>query len=735
MLIKNRSIGDLDLMRAMDLFGVLTQHGFGLINLHGIDYTTGDCTCRLGKHCTAPGKHPYRKGWQKRLASTEAKVNEFLKLSISELPEPHGEYTHYIRSNFGVACGMESQLQPGKYLVIVDIDHNDQMIKDLDACKEQTVNYYTGSGGKHYLYLADKAIHNSVSSIAAGVDIRGIGGYAVIPPSTNIDGDYGAIGPSLIIRELPEFIRQAIETAHTNASRKKSHKSSKHNRNTKHLLPPEEMSRIKTSMDANIHRLLEPGNTEIIPCGMRNQTLFVYLTRLRGSGMLKCALLDAARELIATRFEKPETFSETELLTLATSVAKYKPNVHTHDEVLRVFVAWVEKNKNWPESYGNDFFQYIKDVYRHDRVFFQEYLPAIIQKQIRTLGMAPTMSEVETIRADYYANLGIQTCHYPRYPDTLIGKFFKNEYPFYKVFDKQRNGIRRYEWHLLEDAYNDYLAGHRKHKSSSNTASSKKHTFPTAVTSPDVHKQTPPFSKSLIIPETILPWGILRIGTNCSGDTKKVFLHSIIPHSPPENALFSGLSRTDLTMVVAHGKVRLQPTNITVRKRKGTEEFHVNEKQQQFVTRLCACTECGDRKSGRFCPVNLRGSTLLTLWPTTDRSCLKTAWSWASMQRSDNEACSLVVHPCQLSAGDSDWLSTQGHDHLWNRAPTQRKSASRACPGRFKRCRRPCIRECGLCCLSRRLREMCGSRPGDWFRQSSDYQGSGYYSFFQRIEP
>ncbi len=46
----------------------------------------------------------------------------------------------------------------------------------------------SGSGGKHLWFLNDPTIRNSASKIAPGVDIRGEGGYVVVPPSIHPSG-------------------------------------------------------------------------------------------------------------------------------------------------------------------------------------------------------------------------------------------------------------------------------------------------------------------------------------------------------------------------------------------------------------------------------------------------------------------------------------------------------------------------------------------------------------------
>lgn len=469
MLIKNNLIGDPEFATAMKLFELLTEHGFGIVNLHGIDPTTGQCTCRQKAACAAPGKHPYRWGWKKKLAVEHKEVENLLKLSLGTLAESerNGEYTHYIRSNFGLACGGESKKQPGKYLVVVDIDQCPEMITRLDACSEPTVNYYTGSGGKHYLYLSSRPVKNSVSSVALGVDIRGEGGYAIIPPSTNENGDYGRIAPEMIIRDLPDFLAGVVADAANGGTRKKTSNAdepdatatpaTKKPKGRKPRSDDQEKTPAAPELNSLVKQLLSEEDT-MVPCGARNQTLYIYLCSLRAKGALKGKLFDAAREFIASRFEKPETFSEGELATLVTSVAKFPPMVRSHPEAIRVYVDWAINNKKVPAEYGKNSFQFRKDINHLDVVFFQVYLPAKIRENIRNNGRSYTMQEIQDLRAEYYAARDWGTEHFPKLHNSLVGIIFRNEYPFYRKYDKHRPEARRAEWYLREKEHDDYMA-------------------------------------------------------------------------------------------------------------------------------------------------------------------------------------------------------------------------------------------------------------------------------------
>lgn len=90
-------------------------------------------------------------------------------------------------ANVGIATGKMSGL------TVVDVDpKNGGDATLLDLQREHgrlpdTVTVSTGSGGFHF-YFADAGVGNSASRIGKGVDVRGVGGYVVAPPSIHPSG-------------------------------------------------------------------------------------------------------------------------------------------------------------------------------------------------------------------------------------------------------------------------------------------------------------------------------------------------------------------------------------------------------------------------------------------------------------------------------------------------------------------------------------------------------------------
>ena len=97
-------------------------------------------------------------------------------------------WTKQPNANIGISCG------PSK-LVVVDVDPRhggDESIRDLMAKypeMDDTLTGETGGGGWHLCFLAPAVpISNSTGSLAPGLDVRGVGGYIVAPPSIHPDG-------------------------------------------------------------------------------------------------------------------------------------------------------------------------------------------------------------------------------------------------------------------------------------------------------------------------------------------------------------------------------------------------------------------------------------------------------------------------------------------------------------------------------------------------------------------
>lgn len=96
------------------------------------------------------------------------------------------------RYNIGMACG---QVSGG--IIAIDLDCHSDEANGLDYLRDWEVEHgklpetwtqITGSGGKQLFYRAGQDIRNSANG-DIGVDVRGNGGYVVLPPSLHPCGD------------------------------------------------------------------------------------------------------------------------------------------------------------------------------------------------------------------------------------------------------------------------------------------------------------------------------------------------------------------------------------------------------------------------------------------------------------------------------------------------------------------------------------------------------------------
>ena len=150
--------------------------GLCVIPLHSIN-SEGHCTCKKGKDCDSPGKHP-RISWKEFMnrLPTEAEVRAW--------------WERWPSANIGITTGALSGW------ILLDIDGeqgiNTLREKKLAVCPDAP-HVSTGGGGYHYLFewpgfpvqnFSGKIGH----TILPKIDFRGDGGLFVAPPSTHVSG-------------------------------------------------------------------------------------------------------------------------------------------------------------------------------------------------------------------------------------------------------------------------------------------------------------------------------------------------------------------------------------------------------------------------------------------------------------------------------------------------------------------------------------------------------------------
>jgi putative DNA primase/helicase len=164
--------------------------GWRIIPLHRVG-PDGTCSCRFGKGCKTPGKHPLDLKW-----SGAAPMSA---------PDIYATWDMDRPPNIGIVTG-----EPSDFWVL-DIDPGAggfQGFRDLINDNEKlppTKRFKTGSGGYHLLFkipagFKPKTASNVLKKLGyPGIDVRGVGGQIVAPPSRSNKGDYSVAtdGPIL----------------------------------------------------------------------------------------------------------------------------------------------------------------------------------------------------------------------------------------------------------------------------------------------------------------------------------------------------------------------------------------------------------------------------------------------------------------------------------------------------------------------------------------------------------
>lgn len=149
------------------------SHGWPVLPVHAP--RVGGCSCTRGAECTSAGKHPRTRRGVHEASCDPDQVREW--------------WTRWPDANIGIATG------PTAGLLVVDIDLPDgpRSLAELEATHGQlpaTCQQRTGSGGHQMLFAhPDRDVVGNRAALLAGIDVRGDGGYIVVPPSRHASGD------------------------------------------------------------------------------------------------------------------------------------------------------------------------------------------------------------------------------------------------------------------------------------------------------------------------------------------------------------------------------------------------------------------------------------------------------------------------------------------------------------------------------------------------------------------
>ena len=176
------------------------EKGWPVFPLHtAID---GKCSCGNPKcnESNNVGKHPR---WDQ-----ETLPNGF-KNATTNVEQVKAWWKRWPDANIGVATGVKS-------FVVLDVD-GPKGKKSLKALEKKygklpkTVTSRTGGGGKHFYFITDQEVECSASKIGDKLDIKGGGGYIIMPPSDHKSGRKykwvkGLDPASVAIADMPDWL-------------------------------------------------------------------------------------------------------------------------------------------------------------------------------------------------------------------------------------------------------------------------------------------------------------------------------------------------------------------------------------------------------------------------------------------------------------------------------------------------------------------------------------------------
>jgi hypothetical protein len=125
-------------------------------------------------------KRPPMQGWQNAATSDPTTIRTWFEGQFKDC-------------GLGIATGEFRN----RYLIVIDIDDRPEFsgsdtLKDLEQLHGElpdTVEVITGSGGRHIYFLTDAPIRNEASGrLGQGIDVRGIGGQVLAPPTIHPNG-------------------------------------------------------------------------------------------------------------------------------------------------------------------------------------------------------------------------------------------------------------------------------------------------------------------------------------------------------------------------------------------------------------------------------------------------------------------------------------------------------------------------------------------------------------------
>jgi putative DNA primase/helicase len=251
------------------------RRAWRVIALHSI--REGRCTCGRAV-CDSPGKHPRLAAWPSQATTDERTIRSW--------------FAHWRALNLGIVTGADSDLVG----LDVDGDTGAESLRDLErqhGALPETVVSLTGRGGRHFLFRHPGGTVSNGVGLWPGIDVRGDGGYLVVPPSRTVspyDWQIGSEPGAVPLATLPEWLLDHL--------RRRDHRDGG-------------------------DRLRAYGTPLVLREGERNHRLHQLASLLRRYGLGERAILGCL-EVINREHATPPLDPE-EVARIAASAARYAP--------------------------------------------------------------------------------------------------------------------------------------------------------------------------------------------------------------------------------------------------------------------------------------------------------------------------------------------------------------------------------------------------------------------------
>ena len=258
------------------------KRGWYVFPVHSIVNKNGQaaCTCSAGLACQHKGKHPKTPNGFKDASIDERRIREWFDTNAP--------------TNVGIATGVSN-------LAVLDVDTGKEGYDEaISVFSDLNRTYFVKTGRGFQFYFNKPNGIKLPAKIKNGFDLKADGGYVVAAPSVHASGlSYQTI----CIKEPLDFPNEILEWIEKEQKQIKS------------------QNYIKGSDSETTPKIKTVPNS--IPDTTRNNALASEAGHLRHRGYSETEMLPALLAINQTRCNPPLT--ETEVRTIAKSIAKYEP--------------------------------------------------------------------------------------------------------------------------------------------------------------------------------------------------------------------------------------------------------------------------------------------------------------------------------------------------------------------------------------------------------------------------